>query len=320
MSPFWQAFWGGVLGKIAGAIFIAACVVMWLGPEDWVKWVVSDLPAFFSPAMARWVFFVLGAVVLFSMVYPLIQRLIPGTKKTAAAAPQNEVHNFALANLDEWRKVDPLELWRAGCLWKGFQPHDRIPFNDPAYASYIMLVNAAKAGQLTVTNLGTEVDAWSLVTRSELGRFARSKGETPEFLRDIKSEIAGGPTYWSLSETLSWIAFGEATTARQWGEKVKTEGLHIRPEAEVERFNTAEQELFEKLRGKETTALGKKDHSELYEEIPAEYFLSDVECKILHDQIDVSSKSIGVMQRWRGPKWRDVRFKREDVLRLWPQN
>ena len=135
-----------------------------------------------------------------------------------------------------------------------------------------------------------------------------------------ESTVFNGPTYWSLSETLSWIAFGEAITARQWGEKVRVEGLYIRPEEETERFNKAEQELFEKLRGKEIAALGKKDDSELYEEISAEYFLSEVECKILHDQIDVSSENIGVMQRWGGPKWRDVRFKRENVLRLWPQN
>ena len=101
--------------------------------------------------------------------------------------PQNEAHDFALANLDEWRNVDPLELFRAGCLWKGFQPHYPIGFNDPAYASYIMLVNAAKAGQLAVINPGTEVDAWSLVSRSELARFAGTKGDVPEFLRDINS-------------------------------------------------------------------------------------------------------------------------------------
>lgn len=60
-------------------------------------------------------------------------------------------------------------------------------FVDPVYASFIMLVNAAKTGQLTVTNPGTEVDAWSLVSRSELARFALSKGEMPEFLRDIET-------------------------------------------------------------------------------------------------------------------------------------
>ena len=296
-------------------------ILLWLvDKEIFVSLYVARMIGFVEAsaiAAPAWVGWMLAGTfgLLLSILWIPVERLLRKTRGSV-----RETHKFALADLDEWRRVDPLELWRAGCLWKGFQPHYPIAFTDPAYVSYILLVNAAKAGQLTVTNPGTEVDAWSLVTRSELERFARSKRETPEFLRDIKSEIAGGPTYWSLSETLSWIAFGEATTARQWGEKVKTEGLHIRPEAEVERFNTAEQELFEKLRGKETTALGKKDHSELYEEIPAEYFLSDVECKILHDQIDVSSKSIGVMQRWRGPKWRDVRFKREDVLRLWPQN
>ncbi|MCH9053941.1 MAG: hypothetical protein IIA72_23295 [Proteobacteria bacterium] len=119
--------------------------------------------------------------------------------------PQNETHKFASADLDEWRQVDLLELFRAGCLWKGFQPHYPIGFNDPAYASYILLVNAAKDGQLTVTNPGTEVDAWSLVSRRELARFAHTKGEAPEFLNDITPTVAEESEYIDLNEAATRI-------------------------------------------------------------------------------------------------------------------
>ncbi len=98
------------------------------------------------------------------------------------------------ANLDEWRQVDPLEIWRAGCLWKGHKPHYPIPFLDPAYPSFIRLMNAAKAGQLVVENPNSTIDARSLVTRGELVQFARSKGEMPEFLEGAVSEDAVSST------------------------------------------------------------------------------------------------------------------------------
>ncbi len=108
--------------------------------------------------------------------------------KSAATEPQNETHDFALANLDEWRDVDPLEIWRAGCLWKGYKPHYPIPFVDPVYPSFIRLVNAAKAGQLIVTKPNSTIDAQSFVTRRELARFAHNRGEMPEFLKGVALE------------------------------------------------------------------------------------------------------------------------------------
>lgn len=127
-----------------------------------------------------------------------------------------------------------------------------------------------------------------------------------------------GPVYWTLAQTLSWIGFGKPITRQQWTKDYIADDLLIRPEDEIRRFNEAEQQFFEKLRGEELTALGKKNDSQLYEKIPATYFLSDVECAILHDQISGGTSSLNTMLKWRGPKWEDVRIKRKDVLSLWP--
>ncbi len=104
--------------------------------------------------------------------------------KALGRARLNGNQGFASADLDQWRKVDPLDIWRAGCLWDGYKPHYPIPFLDLAYPSFIRLMNAARTGQLNLAQPSTIVDAWSLVNRSELTRFARSKGEMPEFLKD----------------------------------------------------------------------------------------------------------------------------------------
>jgi hypothetical protein len=103
-------------------------------------------------------------------------------------ARSSKGYEFASVDFDEWREVDPLEIWRAGCLWKGFKPHYPIPFLDPAYPSFIRLMNAAKAEQFVVVNTSLQIDAHSFVTRQELTRFACSKGEMPEFLKDLVLE------------------------------------------------------------------------------------------------------------------------------------
>ena len=89
---------------------------------------------------------------------------------------------------------------------------------------------------------------------------------------------AEGSVYWSLAETLSWVAFGEVITAKEWIKKCA--GSFVRPQEETDSFNKAEHLLFEALRGENIRALGKKNESQQYEEISLEYFLSDVACMI----------------------------------------
>lgn len=131
--------------------------------------------------------------------------------------------------------------------------------------------------------------------------------------------VFNGPVYWSLTETLSWIAFGEPKTAAQWAAIFKADGLLIRPKEETQGFDQAEHELFEAFRARELTAQGKENRSEIYEDIPHNYFLSNVACQILHNTIDVNQKAGSEMYRWDGPKWRDVKLERQAVLKLWPR-
>ena len=150
-------------------------------------------------------------------------------------------------------------------------------------------------------------------------RIKQPKPQKAPHIAHNDTEIADGPVYWSLTETLSWIAFGESKTAAQWAAICKADGLLIRTKKETQGFDQAEHKLFEALRARELTTKGKKNKSEIYEDIPYNYFLSNVACQILHDVIDVNQKAGSEMYHWDGPKWRGVKLERQAVLKLWPR-
>jgi hypothetical protein len=148
-------------------------------------------------------------------------------------------------------------------------------------------------------------------TVTAIARFDSSPFEAPE--------LESYPTYWELTQVLSWIAFGEPKTATQWARTIHAEGMPTRPKVEIDQFNAAERELFEAFRAKKLVAKGKKNSSEIYDDIPADYFLSDVACQILHNVIDANQESYSTQRHWDGPKWRDVKIERRPVIELWPQ-
>ena len=171
---------------------------------------------------------------------------------------------YSNADLDEWRHVDPLELWRAGCLWKGYKPHYPMPFLDPAYPSFIKLVNAAKAGQLTLAQSGVKVDAWSLVNRNELARFANSRSDIPEFLRDIDLDAEEAEQYIDLNEA----------ALRAYEETEETAVAHF---AEMTMPNGSRAVLSWYAyafvgRGSDTPIFGKQPPSRKRRQIPSEEF------------------------------------------------
>lgn len=142
-------------------------------------------------------------------------------------------------------------------------------------------------------------------------------GDTLGSSQPQQSADSPGPVYWSLAETLSWIAFGKAITSEQWKQDYvsRTPGA---PDLEKPAFEAAERLLFEKLRADALHAYGKKDKSETYETVPSLYFLSDVSCWILHDAIDASA-NLGTILAGGIPKYKGVRFKRGEVLKEWPK-
>ena len=140
------------------------------------------------------------------------------------------------------------------------------------------------------------------------------------FVRATK-QSSGGPVYWTLTEAISWIAFGEAVTSKDWTRHYLAK-VGITPDEEKPAFDRAEAELFEKLRdaNSKIDIQGRKEGKGIHEPIPPSLFLSAVGANILHDSLGVSyGADIETIFNWDGPNWSDVRIKRDDVLRFWPK-
>lgn len=96
-----------------------------------------------------------------------------------------------------WEKIDGFALWQAAWLWIGKEPHPEIPAGSPAYPAFTLLKQAAIQGNLKTLITGnleeqlkarragsSRINAWTMVTKDELRKFAESRGEHPDFLQD----------------------------------------------------------------------------------------------------------------------------------------
>lgn len=106
--------------------------------------------------------------------------------RTVKIQKQVDDRRYPAANLDEWRKTDPLLLWQASCLWKGINPRYPVEFDHPAYPAFSMLLRAAEHGELKLAKREPDPNfASSHVTRQALYDYARKKDDVPEFLKDM---------------------------------------------------------------------------------------------------------------------------------------
>ncbi len=64
-----KGFFGAFLGKLAAACFIALCIIFGFGPDQWVIWMLADLPKYITPESARAVFIFLGASTLLALLW-----------------------------------------------------------------------------------------------------------------------------------------------------------------------------------------------------------------------------------------------------------
>jgi hypothetical protein len=69
MRLFFQSAAGAFVGKLLASIFIAVCVGLGFGPQEWARFVLGDLP-YFGQIAARIAFIVLGLGVLLLLVWP----------------------------------------------------------------------------------------------------------------------------------------------------------------------------------------------------------------------------------------------------------
>ena len=74
---FWKAFLGGFLGKLVAGIFIAICLARGFGPDEWVEFMITNLPSWITPTAAQIVFVGLGITTLGFLVFPYINFRLP---------------------------------------------------------------------------------------------------------------------------------------------------------------------------------------------------------------------------------------------------
>lgn len=87
---------------------------------------------------------------------------------------------------EEWRKVDPIAIWQAACLWVEKEPRIPIIQGSKAYPSFQMLKSEMHCGDLTpVAPLprDDESASWSRVWKRDLKSLTERKNlGRPKFL------------------------------------------------------------------------------------------------------------------------------------------
>jgi hypothetical protein len=71
---FTKAFAGGFIGKLAGAFFLAMCLTLGFGPDEWAKFIVTGLPIWVTPVLAQAVFLTLATLTFGSLIWSFLTR------------------------------------------------------------------------------------------------------------------------------------------------------------------------------------------------------------------------------------------------------
>lgn len=68
MSTLLKSFIGSFAGKVLATFFIGILVALGCGPEEWVQYILTDLPNYLSPKLVRY-FLVIFGFITFSIVF-----------------------------------------------------------------------------------------------------------------------------------------------------------------------------------------------------------------------------------------------------------
>ena len=130
-----------------------------------------------------------------------------------------------------------------------------------------------------------------------------------------------GSTYWTLTEAISWVAFGIATT--EWTPTFLRDQAAILPPEEKDALVIAKNALLEQLRDPDLlVAFGRLNGETDHTQIPHAYFLSSaIGADVFSNSfgLDLSADVGAFIDHRRNPtRWDEVRIKRADILRNWP--
>lgn len=97
MGIFKQAFWGVFFGKIAAAFFLAICLLLRFGPEEWAKFMIQDLPTWITPGIARTAFLLMGVITAVYLIFSFRNKKSVRKVETAIEASAAEKkENYAI--------------------------------------------------------------------------------------------------------------------------------------------------------------------------------------------------------------------------------
>jgi hypothetical protein len=75
MSTILKSLIGSFLGKIIASIFIAICIFIGFGPDEWAQYIMSGLPNYFSPKITRYCLLTFASITLFILCFNQISAL-----------------------------------------------------------------------------------------------------------------------------------------------------------------------------------------------------------------------------------------------------
>jgi len=61
----WRIFFSAFLGRIVGSLFVGICIVLGFGPTQWAEFLISGLPVFITPGIARLGLLLIASIVVF---------------------------------------------------------------------------------------------------------------------------------------------------------------------------------------------------------------------------------------------------------------
>jgi hypothetical protein len=210
------------------------------------------------------------------------------------------VFHEEVSSLADREALTPLNDVLFGWLAKRTQAD--WPMAIPAALSFVE--------SLALTLVGVSLIAWAVVS------FANH--ETEETSKS-NLDFSESP-YWSLTQTISWLAFGEPITSDQWKLEYPREVMGFTEHEEESRHKLAEMALTNALQdSSKLIAYGRATAAVDHSVIPESYFLSPRDAFIIDDSFRRASKlEMAELLEREANNWLDIRLKKADVLRIWP--
>jgi hypothetical protein len=219
----------------------------------------------------------------------------------------------AVSNLSEWVATFGLRNQPA---WLKSPDADRIVRNLAGAAMVFMALAATflflGAGNLGFWQQAAVVVGFTMGACIFLSNITDSVAETSTLKRE------GTSAYWTLTEAVSWIAFGEAVQTKDWYGLIQK--IRATPAEERVRIDAVERLLIERLRDPSSgiDIQGKEAGDTVHKPIPHNVFLSNVGLNVFDSRIGLPLRAdLQTMLDWKGPNWTDVLVRQAHVRSHW---